>query len=641
MKLDFIALDKLVVASTNMRAKGRDPDVADIQPSIAQRGVIVPIIVRAKPDTDIFEIVAGRRRFTAVGNIARDGGTVRPLPCAILDDADDADALEASMLENLARVAPDEVSQWEAFVKLAKAGRNVEEIAASFAFEPQTVRRILALGNLLPRIRTLYRNAEIDQTTVKQLTLASKSQQTAWLALFDDKDAYCPTGFRLKDWLFGGSAIKTEYALFDIKEEKVAVVADLFGDEKFIADSDAFWTHQMAEVEARRATYLGDGWSDVIVLDLGQRFDRYDHRHTSKRQGGRIYVEVRKSGEVTFHEGYLTEKEARARAKSESGSVPEKVQRPEVTSAMNAYIDFHRHAAVAAELARHGGFALRAMAAHVIASNDHFSVEAQSYHHSKDEVQASVEASASVGVIAERRRAVLEVIGLHAESGAVTGGRYSGRQFAPIFARLLELPDALVLEIVAIVMGETLSAGSEAIEAIGVHLDVDLAKVWRPDAAFWSLVRDKEVLGKIVAEVAGGEVAAANTGEKAAVLKAIVTDHLDGTNGRTQVGPWAPKWMAFPPAAYTARGGVGSVSASDRLLHILARAAEDEAARSEEEEPDDIDAEGDADPDDAERKGGEGEEYDPDDAAARADDAATGADAEAGTGEAEDRPLAA
>ena len=38
------------------------------------------------------------------------------------------------MIENLARVEPDEVSQWEAFVKLAKAGRNVEEIAAAFAF---------------------------------------------------------------------------------------------------------------------------------------------------------------------------------------------------------------------------------------------------------------------------------------------------------------------------------------------------------------------------------------------------------------------------------------------------------------------------------------------------------------------------
>lgn len=34
MKLDFIELDKLSVAKTNMRAKGRDPDVSDILPSI-------------------------------------------------------------------------------------------------------------------------------------------------------------------------------------------------------------------------------------------------------------------------------------------------------------------------------------------------------------------------------------------------------------------------------------------------------------------------------------------------------------------------------------------------------------------------------------------------------------------------------
>ncbi|WP_256837494.1 ParB N-terminal domain-containing protein [Sphingopyxis sp. KK2] len=572
-----------------------------MQPSIAQRGVIVPIIVRAKPDTDLFEIVAGRRRFTAVGNIARDGGTVRPLPCAILDDADDADALEASMLENLRRVAPDEVSQWEAFVKLAKLGRNVEEIAANFAFDPQAVRRILALGNLLPRIRTLYRNAEIDQTTVKQLTLASKSQQTAWLALFDDADAYCPTGFRLKEWLFGGNAIKADHALFDVEEAKVAVIADLFGDDKLVADADAFWTRQMAEVETRRAAYLDDGWSDVIVLDLGQRFDRYDHRHTSKRQGGRIYVEVRKSGEVSFHEGYLTEKGARARAKTDGGAVPEKVQRPEVTSAMNAYIDFHRHAAVKAELARHGEVALRAMAAHVIASADHFSVDVQSYHQTKDAVQESAETGMAVATFDERRRAVLGVLGLNVESGTVAGQRYGGRQFAPTFARLLELPDPVVLEIVAIVMGETLAAGSEAVEAIGLHLGTDLAKVWRADAAFWELVRDKEVLGKIVAEVAGPEVAAANAGEKAKTLKAIVTDHLDGANGRAKVETWVPKWMTFPPAPYTPRGGVGSVAASDRLLHILARAAEiDRTEADAKADPDDFGEDGVApDPDES------------------------------------------
>ncbi len=609
MKLDFITHDKLTVAKVNMRSKGRDPDVGDIQPSIAKRGVLIPLLVRprasAGADDIPFEILAGRRRFTAVGNIVREGGAAKPLPCAILDEGDDADAIEASMLENLARVAPDEVSQWEAFVKLVKAGRNIEEIAADFAFEVATVKRILALGNLMPRIRTLYRDAEIDQTTIKQLTLASKSQQTAWLALFDDKDAYCPTGHRLKEWLFGGHAIKADHALFDVEAAKIGVIADLFGDEKLIADADAFWTRQMAEVEARRVAYLDEGWSDVIVLECGHRFDRYDFRHTSKAKGGRIYVEVRKSGEVTFHEGYVTEKEAAARAKREAGAPTEKVSRPEVTSAMNEYIDLHRHAAVRAELAKHGGVALRALAAHVIASADHFNVDMQSYRCGKDAVQESAETCESEVRFDERRRAVLAVLGFDPEDLTVTGKRFGGgRQFAPIFARLLELPDPVVLEVVAIVMGETLRAGSEAVEAIGCHLEVDMGQVWSADAAFWGLIRDKEVLGKIVAEVAGDEVAAANAGEKAAVLKGIVTDHLDGSNGRPKVEKWVPRWLKFEPSAYTARGGVGSVNARDRLLVIVARAAEAAAQREAEAaekggrdaEPDAVDAQ-DADED--------------------------------------------
>src|SRR3546814_5187431 len=127
------------------------------------------------------DLVAGRRRYTAVNAVAREGGAVKPIPCAILDEGDDADALEASMLENLARVRPDEVSQWEAFVALVKTGRSVDEVADTFGFEPSAVKRILALGNLLPRIRTLYRGGQIDVNTVRHLTLASKSQQKAWL----------------------------------------------------------------------------------------------------------------------------------------------------------------------------------------------------------------------------------------------------------------------------------------------------------------------------------------------------------------------------------------------------------------------------------------------------------------------------
>ena len=39
------------------------------------------------------------------------------------------------------------------------------------------------------------------------------------------------------------------------------------------------------------------------------------------------------------------------------------------------------------------------------------------------------------------------------------------------------------------------------------------------------------------------------------MLKAIITDCVEGTNGRAKAEPWVPRWMNFPPTAYTSRGG--------------------------------------------------------------------------------------
>ena len=70
------------------------------------------------------------------------------------------------------------------------------------------------------------------------------------------------------------------------------------------------------------------------------------------------------------------------------------------------------------------------------------------------------------------------------------------------------------MEVIAIVMGETLMAGSAAVDAVGLQIGVDMARYWQADDAFFELIRDKEVLTRIVAEVAGETVAAANAGEK-------------------------------------------------------------------------------------------------------------------------------
>ena len=574
MKLDFVPLDKLSVSKANMRYTKKAPDVSDILPTVRKRGIIQTLIVRPNCVDGEFEIVAGARRFHAALIVAGETGHAEPLPCAILDAGDDAAAIEASMIENLARLDPDEVSQWENFVRLIKEGRTPDDIAATFGLPDLTVKRVLALGNLLPRIRDLYRHEKIDAATVRHLTLASKAQQKAWLALYDDPDTYVPTGHQLKAWLFGGQSIKASVALFDIEQSGIATIADLFGDDRYFADADAFWTAQNAAIDAKRADYLDAGWPDAVIVPPSEHFHSWEYEKAAKRKGGRVYIDVRGSGEVSFHEGYVSRKEARRIERGDSDTAA-KPTRAEVTSTMQTYIDLHRHAAVRAALTGHSQVALRLLVAHVIGGSHLFRVTPEPQSARNELVAESVETCAAETAFDEKRRAVLGVLGFDPEAPTVTGGNGDDYGVAGIFLRLLDLPDSIVMEVVAIVMGETLAAGSAAVAATGMHIGVDMADWWQADAAFFELIRDKEVMTTIVAEVAGEPIASANRNEKTKTMKKIVADHLEGNDGRAKVERWVPRWMAFPPAAYTTRGGVGTVAAHAKV----------EAARAVEAEP--------------------------------------------------------
>jgi ParB family chromosome partitioning protein len=572
MQIQNIAIDRLSVSKANMRQGKKPPDIADILPSIVRRGVVSPLFVRPNCQDGYFEIVAGKRRYFASLEAAKQGQDDRALPCIVMADGDDADALEISMIENMLRQAPDPVTQWESYTRLVKEGRSVEAIAATFALTELQVKRILALGNLLPRIREAFRAEEIDAETVKHLTLATKAQQKAWLALFEGEDSYAPRGSQLKAWLFGGRAISVKAALFDMAGYEGQIVANLFEEDGYFADSDAFWAAQSAEIEARKAAYLEDGWSAVEIVPPQSHFSTWEYEKAPKRKGGRVYIAVNNRGEVTFHEGYVTAKEGqrlrKAEAEGKDVSALPKMVRPELTSTLTSYVDLHRHAAVRNELASHPSVALRVMVAHAIAGSPLWKVEVQSQHSRNDGVTESIETSVAETAFDERRRAVLGVLGFDAERDTVASGRYSGAHIVPLVTRLLELPDAVVLEVLAVVMAETLASGSELIETLGVHLAVDMARYWTADTAFYDLLRDREIQNAILAEVGGEAVASANASEKGKVVKGVIADCLTGSNGRAKREDWVPRWMAFPPSAYTERGGVATVAAANRAVWL-------------------------------------------------------------------------
>ncbi|TIP18469.1 ParB/RepB/Spo0J family partition protein [Mesorhizobium sp.] len=574
MQLAHIALDKLNISAANMRHAKRAPDLSDILPSVRARGVLVPLLVRPNGTPESFEIVAGRRRYFAAKSLAEERGEGEPLPCAIMEDGDDADALEASLIENIARLDPDEVSQWETFSRLIREGRTIADIAATFGITELMVKRSLALGDLLPKIREAYRREEIDAETARYLTMASKAQQKDWLALYADPEHYAPRGYQLKQWLFGGQSIATKVALFAIEDYPGLIVSDLFGEESYFADADLFWLKQNEAIAASRDAYLEAGWSEVTVLEPGQHFHSWDHEKTPKKKGGKVVITVSHRGEVECHEGWLSRKEARRARDHSEGSEQEEIaakpSRPELSGPMQNYVDLHRHAAVRAGLLDHPGTALRLMLAHAIAGSSLWQVRCEPQRAANETVAASLAACKAEAAFAEKRRAALALLGQRDENAAVVGRYGDGYDTAHVFARLLTLSDGDVMRVLTIVVAETLEAGSAVIEALGHHLHVDMAAFWQADEAFFELLRDREIANAMLAEIGGKHVADGNVAEKVKTQKKIIRDFLAGENGREKVEAWLPRWMKFPVESYTARGGFRTADQWARVQPLFA-----------------------------------------------------------------------
>ena len=560
MDLRHIPIENLKISLLNMRHERKKPDIGDILPSIRERGVLVPLIVRPNGTKGRFEILAGRRRFFASNAVLKEiGEDSIKLPCAVLAEGDDAGAIEASILENVARLDPDEMSQFEAFNRLAEKGRTFPEIAAIFGITELLVKRRLALANLIPEIREAYVGDHIDSASIQALTLATEDQQREWFDLWNSDDAeYVPTGRQLKAWLLGGEHIPVSKALFDLdKYHGYAgqILTDLFGEEAVFADASTFWKCQSEAIAAKVKKLNEAGWANVTVLDKGRYFAKWDHVTRTKEDGGKVFVEIRDNGDVTFHEGYLETKEAAKRGKAagsgESAENDVPSPRPEMTQGMQIYFELHRHAAVRAKLLEHPDVALRLMVAHAIVGSNLWQVRPEPQRSRHEATLASVGGSISQAVFIKERKAVLKLLGLeHGTDRPVISG--SGDEYAlcDTFARLLKLSEIDTLTVLTYVMAESLEVGNASVEALGNILPVSLKDCWKPDTAFFDLLRDKQIINTMLGEIAGGSVADANITETAKAQKTIIHDTLNGANGRESNADWRPRWAAFPFRTY-------------------------------------------------------------------------------------------
>ena len=541
-----IPLDQLRISKLNMRHSRKKPDVSDILPSIRESGIRQTLLVRREGDH--YGIVAGRRRFFALKAIEKETGKPPMVPCAIMREEDAASAIAASVIENVGRLPASEMEQYTAFKRLHDEGRAVEDIAAFFGVTVLLVRRVLALASLAEPIRKLYAEDEIDRETIRALTLATPEQQADWLRLFESEDARAPMGRTCKAWITGGAIITTDKALFDLVGYEGLITADLFGEQGVFADADAFWTAQSAAVASRIEAYLAEGWKDVVCLERGQYFQRWDHVTKTKTQGGKVFVELRHDGRVTFHEGYISQAEGRRNEKEKRGSddpssAPVK---PEMSGPLAEYILLHRHAAAQASLAAQPAIALRLMVTHAMTGSALLTIRAHECSSRKDATRESLEASKAAADMAMKREHVASLFAALGVSGEARRNADAYR-LCEIFVALLAMSDAEVDEVLAFAMAETLEAGGAVVEAVLHVCETDLSACWKPEPAFFDLCRDKRAINPMVADIGSDALAATCVTDTAKVQKALIGNRIAG-EGCEPNPDWRPCWMQVPPA---------------------------------------------------------------------------------------------
>ncbi len=143
-------------------------DLAELIASIAEKGILEPLLVR--PRGDRFQIVAGERRYQAATQVG-----LRELP-VVVREVDDTEVIELALIENLQRKDLTPFEEAEALHGLAdRCGYTHEDLARRLGKSRTSITESLALQGMPAEVRTLCRLADI---TAKSLLLQIVRQET-------------------------------------------------------------------------------------------------------------------------------------------------------------------------------------------------------------------------------------------------------------------------------------------------------------------------------------------------------------------------------------------------------------------------------------------------------------------------------
>ena len=151
-------------------------NIGELQDSIKSKGILEPILVRAKGNR--FEIIAGERRFMASKNIG-----IKELPCIDMD-VEDNEAMEIALIENLQRKDLDIFEEADGLQALADIHQyHHQDISDKIGKARSTITEILSIAKIPRDVRDLIRQTGVfSRTTIIEIAKQKSDEDMFKLA---------------------------------------------------------------------------------------------------------------------------------------------------------------------------------------------------------------------------------------------------------------------------------------------------------------------------------------------------------------------------------------------------------------------------------------------------------------------------
>lgn len=167
-----IALERIVPNPNQPRKTFEAAALDELRSSIAEFGVLVPVIVRARGNG--YELIAGERRWRAAA-----AARLETIP-AIVRDADERESLEVAIIENLQRENLDPLEEAMGFAHLMEAyGFTQERVAQRLGRSRSAVANTLRLLTLPDSVKTLLRSGAISAGHARALLAVPAERRDA------------------------------------------------------------------------------------------------------------------------------------------------------------------------------------------------------------------------------------------------------------------------------------------------------------------------------------------------------------------------------------------------------------------------------------------------------------------------------